>query len=138
MRHTNTQTTTRTLTDLYRALDHQRPVTLTFLKEEKDDAGRRTGRLITTVRTLELYEVSTTAEGHIVIKGMDRDSEETRTVRVDRILTYTTHRMAYALTRPEPTTPAGHIVTIVRSTAQVIARELGRDYLPRTATTLAA
>jgi hypothetical protein len=33
------------------------------------------------------------------------------------------------VTRPEATTPAGRTI-VVRSTAQVIARELGRDYLP--------
>ncbi|MEV4975491.1 hypothetical protein [Streptomyces scopuliridis] len=43
-------------------------------------------------------------------------------------------RRAYVLDRPEATTPAGR-VTVVRSAAQVIARELGRDYLPRTAAT---
>jgi hypothetical protein len=44
--------------------------------------------------------------------------------------------------RPEATTPAGKGI-VVRSAAQLIARELGRDYLPtrplaRSATALAA
>ncbi|MFF8910547.1 hypothetical protein [Streptomyces olivaceoviridis] len=36
--------------------------------------------------------------------------------------------------RPEATTPAGKGI-VVRSEQQLIARELGRDYLPRTAVT---
>jgi hypothetical protein len=46
----------------------------------------------------------------------------------------TTHRIAFVLDRPEATTPAGRTI-VVRSTAQVIARELGRDYFPRAAVT---
>ncbi|WP_329474219.1 hypothetical protein OIE75_41260 (plasmid) [Streptomyces sp. NBC_01723] len=33
------------------------------------------------------------------------------------------------MTRPEATTLAGRVI-VVRSAAQLIARELGRDYLP--------
>jgi len=134
MRHTNQQTTTKTLADLYRALDRQHAVTATFLKEEKDDAGKKTGRLVETVRTLEIYDIRTTRDGHIVIKAMDRDTGESRTVRLDRVISYTCHRITFTIDRPEATTLAGHVI-VVRSAAQVIARELGRDYLPRTAVT---
>lgn len=134
MKHTNRQTVTQTLTDLYRALDKQRVVTLSFLKEEKDDTGKKTGQLVDDVRSLEIYDVRTTRDGRIVIKGMDRATGEARTVRVDRVRAYTVHRIGFVLTRPEATTPAGGVI-VVRSPAQLIARELGRDYLPRTAVT---
>lgn len=129
MKRTADQTTTKTLADLYRSIDRQRVVTASFLKEEKDEAGKKTGRLVETVRSLEIYDVRTTRDGYIVIKAMDRETREARTVRLDRVTSYTCHRMAFVLDRPEATTPAGHVI-VVRSTAQVIARELGRDYLP--------
>lgn len=129
MRNTAQQTTTKTLADLFRALDRQHVVTVTFLKEEKDDAGKKTGQLVKTVRSLEPYDIRTTADGHIIVKAMDRETGEARTIRVDRIIAYTLHRIVFVLDRPEATTPAGAVI-VVRSAAQVIARELGRDYLP--------
>lgn len=129
MRNTKQQSSTKTLADLYRSIDRQHVITVTFLKEEKDDAGRKTGRLVETVRSLEPYDVLTTRDGHIVIKAMDRATGEARTVRLDRVLSYTLHRIAFVIDRPEATTPAGHVI-VARSAAQVIARELGRDYLP--------
>lgn len=142
MKHTNRQTATKTLTDLYRALGRQQVVTVSFLKEEKDDTGRKTGRLVETVRSLEIFDIRTTRDGYIVIKAMDRETSEARTVRVDRIVSYTCHRIAFVLDRPEATTPGGAVI-VVRSAAQLIARELGRDYLParridQTHTSLAA
>jgi predicted DNA-binding transcriptional regulator YafY len=134
MKKTAAQATTKTLADLYRSIDRQHVITVTFLKEERDDAGRKTGRLVETVRSLEPYDIRTTRDGHIVIKAMDRATGEARTVRLDRVLSYTLHRIAFVIDRPEVTTPAGHVI-VVRSAAQVIARELGRDYLPRTAVT---
>ena len=134
MKHTAQQTTTKTLADLYRSIDRQHVVTVSFLKEEHDDAGKKTGRLVETVRSLELYDIRTTRDGRIVLKAMDRATGESRTVRLDRVTAYTCHRIAFVLDRPEATTPAGTVI-VVRSAAQVIARELGRDYLPRTAVT---
>lgn len=134
MKHTDRQTLTKTLTDIYKALDMQRVVTISFLKEEKGDTGKKTGQLVEDVRSLEIYDIRTTRDGRIVIKGMDRATGEARTVRVDRVRAYTVHRIGFALTRPEATTPAGAVI-VVRSPAQLIARELGRDYLPRTAVT---
>jgi predicted DNA-binding transcriptional regulator YafY len=136
MKVTKRQTSTKTLADLLRALDRRTAVTVTFDKEEKDAAGKKTGRLVTDVRTVEPYNVHTTLEGQIVIKAMDRQSGESRTIRLDRIHAYTLHRSPFILDRPEATTPAGRVI-VVRSTAQVIARELGRDYLPRTTVTRA-
>ena len=129
MKHTAKQTTTKTLADFYRALDRKHVVTLTFDKEEKDDTGKKTGRLIEDVRSVEPYDIQTTLAGHIVIKAMDRHTGESRTIRLDRVHAYTLHRIPFVLELPEATTPAGRDI-VVRSTAQVIARELGRDYLP--------
>jgi hypothetical protein len=142
MRITSQQQTTKTLADLYRSLDRKHVVTLTFDKEEKDDAGKKTGRLVEDVRSVEPYDIQTTLAGDIVIKAMDRQTGESRTIRLDRVHAYTLHRSPFVIEVPEATTPAGR-PTIVRSTAQVIARELGRDYLPtrritRTDTDLAA
>ena len=114
MRHTAKQTQHRTLTDLYRALDHQHAVTITYLDEKGEE----------TVRTIEIFEIRTSApvidgdtitEGPLMVHAMCRlrnaqmktdpsiRSAE-RQFDVSRIIAYTIHRMAYVLTRPEPTT----------------------------------
>ncbi|NUS79164.1 MAG: WYL domain-containing protein [Streptomyces sp.] len=100
MRHTNRETSTHTLTRLIKAADRQHPVTLAYLKEEKDDAGRKTGRLIETIRTVEIYDFTVTAAGDIVIKAMDRSTGEARSFRLDRIRTYSIHRTRYLVARP--------------------------------------
>lgn len=142
MKLTAKQDVKKTLADLYRALDRKQVVTITFDKEEKDDAGKKTGRLVEDVRSVEPYDIQTTLAGEIVIKAMDRQTGESRTIRLDRVHAYTLHRSPFVIEVPEATTPAGRGI-VVRSEKQVIARELGRDYLPtrrlaRTDTDLAA
>lgn len=100
MRHTKNETTTQTLTRLIKAADRQHPVTLAYLKEEKDENGRRTGRLVETVRTVEVYDFTVSAAGDIVIKAMDRSTGEARSFRLDRIQTYSIHRTRYLVARP--------------------------------------
>lgn len=100
MRHTANETTTQTLTRLIKATDRQHPITLAYLKEEKDDAGRKTGHLVETVRTVEIYDFTVTAAGDIVIKAMDRSTGESRSFRLDRIRTYSIHRTRYLVARP--------------------------------------
>jgi predicted DNA-binding transcriptional regulator YafY len=149
MKHTHRQTTTATLTDLYRALDRQQPVTVTYLKEETREVFAvnskgvtvrrtiRTGRMIETIRTIEIYDIRTTKTGDVIVKAMDRASKESRTFRVDRIKAYTRHTGAtYQIERPTDTTPA-FIPTTVE---QFITYELDRDDQPttRARTTLAA
>ncbi|RSS43849.1 WYL domain-containing protein [Streptomyces sp. WAC08241] len=136
MKHTNRQTQHHTLTDLYKALDRQHAATITCLKEEKNTAGKKTGHLVQDIRTLEIYEIRTTRDGHIVIEAMDRQSGETRTVRVDRILTYTLHRIGYTLTRPEPTTYERPAPAPTTDAQALFFYELARDqddadYRPR-------
>jgi predicted DNA-binding transcriptional regulator YafY len=116
MRHTARETSTQTLTRLITALDKHQPVTIAYLKEEKDDTGRKTGRLVETVRTIELYDVVVSAAGDILLKGMDRETGEARTFRLDRLVSYTTHRSAYTVARPaadeKPARPARGLATV--------------------------
>jgi len=100
MRHTSRETTTATLTRLIKAADRQHPITLAYLKEEKDDNCRKTGALVETVRTIEIYDFTVTAAGDIVIKAMDRSTGEARSFRLDRIRTYSIHRTRYLVARP--------------------------------------
>lgn len=119
MRNTAAQTSTKTLADLYRAIDRRHAVTITYEDENGD----------TTIRTIEAYDIRTTKNGSIRVHAMCRLRGDARSFDVSRIVSYTLHRIGFVLDRPEATTPAGHAI-VVRSTAQVIARELGRDYLP--------
>ncbi|MFI9194118.1 WYL domain-containing protein [Streptomyces californicus] len=132
MKHTNRQTLTQTLTDLYRALDRKQAVTITYLDQDGTES----------VRTIEPYDIRTTKSGRIEVRAMCRLRSEARGFLVHKIVSYTLHRSAFVLDRPEATTPAGAVI-VVRSPAQLIARELGRDYLPsrridQTHTSLAA
>lgn len=122
MRHTGKQTQHRTLTDLYRALDKQHVVTITYLKP---------GETQPTVRTIEISElrtssvkISKTGEargGDIYILAMCRlraaelaerqaAGEDTtgetaaREFALSGILSYTVHRIGYVLERPANTT----------------------------------
>ncbi|MFB9558586.1 WYL domain-containing protein, partial [Streptomyces roseoviridis] len=83
MKHTNRQTTTRTLADLYRAIDHQHAVTITYLKP---------GDTEPTVRTIEILEIRTTSAGGIVVIAMCRLREAERQFHLSGIQTYTAHR----------------------------------------------
>ncbi|MFF0009553.1 WYL domain-containing protein [Streptomyces tibetensis] len=132
MKLTNRQTQTKTLADLYRAIDRQHAVTITYVDEKGE----------TTVRTVEPFDIRTTKNGRIELRAMCRLRGDSRAFAVHRVVSYTLHRIGFVLDRPEATSPAGHGI-VVRSAAQLIARELGRDYLPtrrlaRTDTSLAA
>ncbi|MGW1532318.1 WYL domain-containing protein [Streptomyces aureus] len=100
MKHTANETSTTTLTRLIKAADRQHPVTIAYLKEEKDENGRKTGALVETVRTIEIYDFTVSAAGDIVIKAMDRSTGESRSFRLDRIRTYSIHRTRYLVARP--------------------------------------
>ncbi len=119
MRHTTTQPTTRTPTDIYRAIDRRNAVTITYLDEDGTES----------IRTIEPYDIRTTKNGHIRVHAMCRLRGDARSFDIARIVSYTCHRIAFVLDRPEATTPAGRGI-VVRSEKQLIARELGRDYLP--------
>jgi predicted DNA-binding transcriptional regulator YafY len=132
MKHTNRQATTKTLADLYRAIDRRFAVTITY----RDADGTET------IRTVEPWDIRTTKAGRIQLRAGCRLRGDARSFYVDAIVSYTCHRIGFVLEQPEATTPAGKGI-VVRSAAQLIARELGRDYLPtrritRQTTTLAA
>jgi predicted DNA-binding transcriptional regulator YafY len=90
MRHTNRETTTHTLTRLIKALDAKHPVTITYVKADGTE----------TIRTIEIADILVTAAGDIVLRAADRDTQEMRSFRIDRIQAYTIHRTAYTVERP--------------------------------------
>jgi len=92
MKHTARQSTTRTLIDLYRAIDHRRAVTITYL----DSKGALT------VRTIEIHELHAKT-GDYEIVAMCRLQNAERDFSLSGVQAYTVHRMAYVLDRPEPT-----------------------------------
>lgn len=148
MKHTNRQTTTATLTDLYRALDRRQAVTITYLADEtrhvfavntKGVATRRTiktGRTVETVRSIEIHEVRTTSDGDIALVAMCRLRGEERQLRLSRIRSYTVHRTGYVLTRPEPTVYEREQPAPTHDAQALFLHELARDqddadYRPR-------
>lgn len=102
MKHTANETHTTTLTRLIKALDRQHPVTISYLKEEKDANGKKTGQLVPTTRTIEIFNIVVTDAGHIVLRAMDRETKEMRSYRTDRLISYSIHRTAYLVPRPAP------------------------------------
>ncbi|MEU5043250.1 WYL domain-containing protein [Streptomyces griseorubiginosus] len=104
MKRTDRQTTTKTLADLYRAIDRRHAVTITYLKPGKTEP---------TVRTIEIHELRTASlkvtkkgisGGGIVIIAMCRLRGERREFALSGVLSYTVHRIGYVLTMPENTT----------------------------------
>ncbi|MFF1444089.1 hypothetical protein [Streptomyces sp. NPDC058295] len=122
MKLTQNQSRTKTLADLYRAIDRQHAVTITHLKP---------GETEPIVRTIEISDLRTTAVkisktgqisgGDIEVHAMCRlraaeidqkkaAGEDTTGMTAARkfllsdILSYTVHRIGYVLTRPTNTT----------------------------------
>ena len=99
MKRTANQTRTRTLADLYRAIDRRQAVTITYTDRDG----------VTTIRTVEPFEISTTKDGGIRVHAMCRlahtenPDDAERAFTLSRISEYTLHRIAFVLTRPEPT-----------------------------------
>jgi predicted DNA-binding transcriptional regulator YafY len=126
VKHTNRQTTTQTLTDLYRALDRRHAVTITY----RDDQGEET------VRTVEGHELRTTADGDIVLVAMCRLRADERNFRISKIRSYTVHRAGYTMERPAPTTYERPEPAPADDTQALFFYELARDkddadYRPR-------
>ncbi|MEU8469623.1 WYL domain-containing protein [Streptomyces sp. NPDC029006] len=106
MRITAKQTQTKTLTDLYRAIDRQHAVTITYLKPGETEPTVRTIE-ISDLRTVALKVAKKTGEisgGGIVVLAMCRLRGEAREFHLSGILAYTVHRMGYVLTPPANTT----------------------------------
>ena len=101
MRHTKNETTTQTLTRLIKALDAKHPVTITYTKADGSE----------TIRTVELYDITVSSAGDILLKAMDRETGESRTFRLDRLTAYTVHRSAYTVARPADDEPKARPAT---------------------------
>jgi predicted DNA-binding transcriptional regulator YafY len=112
MKHAAHQLSETTTADMYRAMDRQHPVTLTYIKADGTE----------TIRTIEIYDVRTTKAGRVTLKAMDRQSGESRTFRIDRIVSYTTHRSTYVVARP-----ADETAPTFRTEATLTDYEIGRD-----------
>jgi predicted DNA-binding transcriptional regulator YafY len=138
MRNTAQQTTTKTLADLYRAIDRQHVVTITYLKP---------GDTEPTVRTIEIAELRTTSVkirkdgsvkgGGIIVIAMCRLRGEAREFHLSGIVSYTVHRMAYVLDRPAPTKYVRPAPAPSTDAQALFFYELARDqddadYTPRT------
>ena len=101
MRHTNRETSTQTLTRLIKALDAKHPVTITYTKADGTE----------TIRTIEIADVIVTAAGDIVLRAADRDTQEMRSFRVDRLVAYTVHRTTYTVALPVADEPKARTTT---------------------------
>ena len=132
MKLTAKQTQTKTLADLYRAIDHGWCVTLTYTDEDG----------LTTIRTIEPFAFSTTKAGGIRLHAMCRlaatenPDDAERAFTVSRITAYTVHRMTFVLERPEPTTYERPAPAPTDDETALIYFELERDpddadYRPR-------
>lgn len=136
MRITKNQTATRTLADLYRAIDRQHAVTITYLKPGETDP---------TVRTVEIHELRTASVkvrkgqltgGGIVIIAMCRLRGERREFHLSGVQAYTVHRIGYVLTMPANTTYEATEPAPVDDAQALFFYELARDkddadYRPR-------
>lgn len=95
MRRTAAETEHQTTLRLMRAMDRQQPVTITYLKADGTE----------TIRTIETYAIEVSNAGDILLKVMDRQSQDRRTFRLDRIVSYTVHRSGYTVPRPADAKP---------------------------------
>lgn len=126
MKHTGHQPLTKTLTDLYRAIDKQYAVTLTFIDREGTE----------TVRTVEGHELRTSADGDVILIAMCRLRGDERRFRISQVVSYTVHRMAFILERPAPTTYERPAPAPADDVQAIFFYELARDkddadYRPR-------
>lgn len=119
MKITAGQTTTRTLTDLIRAMDGQRATTITYVDSKGDES----------VRTIEIHNILTTSKGGIVVRAMCRTRGEMRTFTLEQIKAYTVHRIRFVLAVPEENAadvaPLAHFVFTAQ---ELVDLELERDY----------
>lgn len=88
----------QTLTRLIKAMDRRNAVTISYTKADGSE----------TVRTIEVYDITVSAAGDILLKAMDRETGESRTFRLDRLVSYSPHRSAYVVPREQADAPSGH------------------------------
>ncbi|MER7108854.1 WYL domain-containing protein [Streptomyces sp. NPDC000229] len=115
MKRTARQTSTRTLADLIRAMDGKRAVTITYVDSDGEES----------VRTIEIHDIRTTKEGRIIVRAMCRMRGEMRTFHPEQIVSYTIHRMRFALDAP---TGEARFTHAAETEAEFISLEMDRDY----------
>ncbi|MFB8442689.1 WYL domain-containing protein [Streptomyces niveus] len=115
MNHTARQASTRTLSDLIRAMDGKWATTITYIDRDGEES----------VRTIEIHDIRTTSKGRIIVRAMCRTRGEMRTFYPEQIVTYTIHRMRFVLDTPVDET---HFVHMAETPAEMVALELDRDY----------
>jgi predicted DNA-binding transcriptional regulator YafY len=96
MRTTANETEHQTTLRIMRAMDRRQPITITYIKADGTQ----------TIRTIETYAIEVSNAGDILLKTMDRQSQDRRDFRLDRIVSYTVHRSTYLLERPASAKPA--------------------------------
>ncbi|OEJ21606.1 hypothetical protein AS594_39450 [Streptomyces agglomeratus] len=115
MKRTARQTSTRTLTDLIRAMDGKRAVTITYIDSDGEES----------VRTIEIHDIRTTSKGRIIVRAMCRMRGEMRTLHPEQIVSDTIHRMRFVLDAPTGETRFTHAA---QTEAELISLEMDRDY----------
>lgn len=86
------------------AITYKKPLSMTYRKHAHDAEGNalwetregvRVPLLETTVRTVEPWEVEKLGTSDAYVRGMDRDTNEPRSWRLDRIERITYHRYGH-------------------------------------------
>ena len=86
------------------AITYKKPLSITYNKQAKDADGNelwevregaRVPVLEPTVRTIEPWEVEKKGSSDAYVRGMDRDTNEPRSWRLDRIEKITYHRRGH-------------------------------------------
>lgn len=90
--------------DLHTAVRKQQPVTVSYTKADGTD----------TVRTVEPRDVVATTAGSLIVRGIDRESEGTRSFRLDRISAYTVHRSRFTVRTGAPAPRKSDLVATFR------------------------
>ncbi|MBM7554540.1 WYL domain-containing protein [Thalassobacillus pellis] len=78
-----------TLSRMHMAMEKGYPVTIDYVKEDGTP----------TLRTIEIYACRITKAGNPLLMAMDRETQQPRSWRVDRIQTFTVHRSRYRVKR---------------------------------------
>jgi predicted DNA-binding transcriptional regulator YafY len=90
-----------------RAIRLKQPITFTYLETKKDpqNANRRMkDQFEVTIRTVEPFgEILPNVDGKLYFRSLDRDTEEYRSWRLDRVITYSTHHSRQVVPIPVTT-----------------------------------
>lgn len=85
---------------LHKAVRKQQPVTVSYVKADGEE----------TVRTIEPTGLQLTKSGDVIVKALDRKSDEHRSFRLDRVLAYTVHRTRFLVRTPAPAPSKAELV----------------------------